>query len=83
MLKPNPLFIKCNSYSANSATCVWNEWQIGTCSKTCGGGIRTNTRTKKKKESIGTVCKGKSKVEEACNTQDCQGKVIYVKHSHT
>ena len=31
--------------------CEWNDWQIGECSKTCGGGSRTNSRTKEIEEA--------------------------------
>ena len=51
--------------------CVWNDWQIGECSKTCAGGKRTNSRTKKVQEAHGGTCTGKDNFEEECNTQKC------------
>ena len=55
--------------------CEWNEWQIGECSKTCGRGTRSNTRTKKVEEMHGGICDGESTVSESCNTEDCPGSV--------
>ena len=26
--------------------CKWNDWVIGECTKSCGGGVRINVRTK-------------------------------------
>ena len=61
--------------------CVWNEWQIGECSKTCGGGTRTNTRTKKVQEAHGGTCEGHATSKEECNAQECppskQQKFVY------
>ena len=55
--------------------CEWNEWQIGECSKTCGGGTRSNNRTKKVEEMHGGICEGESAVSESCLTQDCPGSI--------
>ena len=38
--------------------CEWDEWIIGECSKTCGGGMRNNYRDKKVEEMFGGVCDG-------------------------
>ena len=54
--------------------CVWNEWQIGECSKTCAGGMRTNTRTKKVEEAHGGTCQGEASLQETCNAQKCPRK---------
>merc|ERR1712136_358172 len=35
--------------------CEWRDWQYGECTKTCGGGKRTNTRSKRIEESFGGV----------------------------
>ena len=54
--------------------CVWNDWIIGNCSKICGGGTRTNTRTEKMAASHGgNSCTGPSTFEENCNIQECKG----------
>ena len=55
--------------------CEWNEWQIGKCSKTCGGGTRSNYRTKKVEEMHGGFCEGESTGSESCFTQDCPGSI--------
>ena len=63
-----------------AVNCEWNDWQIGECSEPCGGGIRTNSRTKKIEESNGTdedgVCEGEATMEEECNTQTCPRKLL-------
>ena len=64
----------CNSYLDIPKDCQWNDWNIGTCSHACGGGTRTNTRTKIIEASNGGVCDGESTSQEACNTQKCPGK---------
>ena len=55
--------------------CEWNEWVRGSCSKSCGGGIRTDTRT----ESVsakhgGDKCPGPSSMDVSCNDQECPGE---------
>ena len=60
--------------------CEWDEWKIGECSKTCGGGTQTNTRIKKIMEKHGgKKCSGSSSKEIKCNVQECSGrKCIYI-----
>ena len=54
--------------------CEWDDWQLGKCSKTCGGGSRTNTRTPKVDAAHGgEECNGASNITESCNTQECPG----------
>ena len=54
--------------------CKWNDWIIGGCTKSCGGGIRTNTRTKNATSAHGgKECDGVSFAEERCNEQNCPG----------
>ena len=55
--------------------CEWNDWVQGSCSKSCGGGIRIDTRT----ESVsakhgGDKCPGPSSMDVSCNDQECPGK---------
>ena len=58
-----------------SVNCEWNNWEKGTCSKTCGGGTQTNTRTIKVEASEGgTECTGESSETLDCNTQECPSK---------
>ena len=55
--------------------CEWDEWRIGECSKTCGGGERINIRNKKI-EAIngGKECSGTSNLTDSCNKIECPGK---------
>lgn len=53
----------------NCAVSTWNSWS--TCSKTCGGGTRTRTRTiALQPANGGTACPSLSE-SQACNTQAC------------
>ena len=61
------------------ADCEWNDWIIGDCSKTCGGGTRTDTRTPKKSaEHGGQECDGPTSVTESCNVQECPGRELLI-----
>merc|ERR1711981_622977 len=52
--------------------CEWNDWTIGECSRSCGGGERTNTRDKKvSAEHGGDECEGLASITESCNVQEC------------
>merc|ERR1740130_384417 len=52
--------------------CAWGAWTEGSCSKTCGGGKRTDTRVKSKPESNGGTCSGESSLpNQECNDEDC------------
>ena len=42
----------------------------------CGGVTRIDTRSKIVEEENGGVCVGEPTAEEACNTQDCPGKIV-------
>ena len=63
------------SFLVAEIDCVWGEWQIGDCSKTCGVGIVTMTRIKIVEEAYGGKCEGGSTMQESCNKQDCPGNV--------
>ena len=69
-------FIFCSSTpSLYKVDCKWNEWVNGTCSESCGGGIRINTRTIKNSESSGGApCDGGTSIEDSCNEQECPGQ---------
>ena len=55
--------------------CEWKEWEVGQCSKECGGGIRTNVREPKTKaDHGGDNCVGSSNITESCNTHECPSK---------
>ena len=56
--------------------CSWSEWTIGQCSKTCGGGKRTNNRLKSVEASFGgKPCIGGPNITVPCNTEKCSGKI--------
>ena len=58
-----------------SEDCVWGPWSTWvSCSKTCGGGIETRSRTKIQAEQNGGNCSGFGKDIITCNTQSCGGK---------
>ena len=58
--------------------CEWDEWNDGECSKSCGGGVRTNTRIEKVNAAFGgKECNGFSTIEESCNIQECPGRAIF------
>ena len=58
----------------NAVDCEWNDWIHGTCSKSCEGGVRTNTRGVKTAESHGgNKCDGVASMVESCNPQKCPG----------
>ena len=59
--------------------CEWNDWQLGECSKTCGGGTRINSRTKKTEEANGGICEGEAIMQDVCNTQACPRKFLVPK----
>ena len=50
--------------------CEFGEWKMGHCSKTCGGGQRTDTRALLKPSKNTTTCGPLSKTS-ACNVQSC------------
>merc|ERR1712212_263973 len=53
--------------------CTWGPWgSWSACSKTCGGGTRTQTRIKSVVEANGGACIGKNQQEETCNQEKCQ-----------
>ena len=57
--------------------CEWDEWQVGECDKTCGGGLFNKTRVPKVDEQHGgKACTDHSSVTESCNVQECPGKLI-------
>ena len=53
--------------------CEWSGWSDATtCSKTCGGGKQTQTRTiVRHEENGGAVCVGENMQEIDCNTEEC------------
>lgn len=60
------------------AYCEWNNWQNGTCSKTCGAGIRNSTRTVKNTgKNVRQKCVGSHTIIESCNIQECPGSISF------
>ena len=58
--------------------CEWNDWIIGDCSVSCGGGNRTNIRTENvTAQHGGDECEGTKTIEESCNVQECPGYRFY------
>ena len=53
------------------------EGKEGICNKTCGGGSRTDERTKIKPEQNGGTCLGKPKRVVDCNPQKCLGNIFF------
>ena len=56
---------------------VWNQWASwSTCSKTCGLGDMTRSRTCNYTAGAphGTGCSGQKSEQSKCNTQQCPGK---------
>ena len=55
--------------------CKWGDWDYGKCSKTCGGGKRTNYRKVLVHQSNGgKACTGSTWEFQNCNTQSCPVK---------
>ena len=53
--------------------CTWADWTTWSqCSKTCGDGTRTKTRTKLITEVGGGVCNGEPFESELCNLEGCK-----------
>ena len=54
--------------------CVWGVWdQWGGCSKNCGGGQQSRSRTKIIPQSNGGSCQGSGSENQPCNIQKCGG----------
>ena len=67
-----------NIYIRNIVDCEWNDWINGTCTKSCGRGTMTNTRTKKFPAAHGgEECDGAAAIEDSCNVQNCPGNEIF------
>ena len=67
---PLPGIIRVNKLLVD---CEWAQWVLGECSKTCGGGERTNLRDKKIRERNGGTCSGTPTDTETCNVDFCPG----------
>ena len=77
-----PLIILTSVTSISEIHCKWNRyWVYGICSKTCGWGTRTNTRTKLVTEANGGTCTGQPTEIEKCNTKPCPGILLFSAYS--
>ena len=54
--------------------CQWSDWNYDSCSKTCGGGVHTKTRSKTIEEVNGGTCNGAASMVESCNNYLCPGE---------
>ena len=56
----------------------WSSWRLGPCSKTCGGGTQTLTRSCSNPTPScgGKECKGPSSNSKTCSDFCCPGKII-------
>ena len=56
--------------------CKWSDWEEGECSKECGEGTQTNTRTKLVEEAHGGTCSGETTEVVECMVKECPGKFL-------
>jgi len=59
----------------------WSTWtSFGACSVTCGGGLRTKTRSCSYDPvaPVGRNCTGPALFSEECNANECPGKIIWL-----
>ena len=62
-----------------SVNCEWSNWRsYSSCSKSCGGGIQSRSRSKTIKEAYGGSCSGSGTMTKDCNTQKCPSKYIFM-----
>ena len=66
-----------NNFSNLLDGCKWNDWQEGKCSKSCGGGKMTRTRTQAMFPALGgKKCIGEPSITVSCNIQECPGNYL-------
>ena len=54
--------------------CSWGSWGgWGSCSKTCGGGFKSRSRSKSQADSCGGKCDGSPTDTSECNRDKCPG----------
>jgi len=62
-----------NMIGGNCVTPTWTGWSAWTgCTRTCGGGTMSRTRSCQNSLAGGATCSGSSTQTVACNTQSCQ-----------
>ena len=58
--------------------CQWSAWSWGTCSKSCGGGTQTGSRTISQQAlNGGKACTGDSTTTQGCNAHSCSSGEPY------
>ena len=58
----------------STVDCEWNEWNSwSTCSKTCGTGSRSRSRTKTDASHGVSECTGDAYENQSCSTDECPG----------
>ena len=61
-----------------AVNCKWSNWRsYSSCSKTCGGGTQSRSRSKTINEANGGSCPGSSTMTRDCNTQNCPSKYLF------
>ena len=64
------------NWQSISVPCTWNAWGSWTsCTKTCGSGTKTRTRSKNGPYHGGSDCSGSSSESPLCNTNSCPGEL--------
>ena len=66
------------SFHLHLVHCEWSAWEVGVCSKSCGGGTRTKSRRTDDNhhEVEPEHCPGMVNLEESCNPEECPGKIL-------
>ena len=68
---PDIIFETCDTPECKR-DCTWNTWSTwSSCTKPCGGGVKTETRGKYPEQDGGKPCLGEWTNTEECNTQPC------------
>ena len=83
-MKRKIVIFGCNHLSKmdNLVDCEWGDWVVGECSRTCGGGTRSNLRERKIEAAFGgRECPGPASITEACNVQECPGSLLSIVYS--
>ena len=70
-LKGNPQNNVCTKNLILAIHCEWSDWAYGDCSRTCGSGTRSKTRSKTKEEENGGTCPGGATEIEPCKDKEC------------
>lgn len=62
------------SHIIKTVDCFWGDWKDwGSCSASCGGGMRTRERDETINACPGIPCTGSNNQDEPCNEGCCPG----------